>query len=355
MVKGMVKMAAKKTLAAGNAKKMKNKKLLKIPNSMKSKKLLKSSGSNPKSISEDISRRASKGASKNSSKAAGKNKSATIATSLAGKRHIRRAGNSSHIRHDGNAGYISLMGHNSKSFTSSMKSGFRELALEFGLLLYFMAVIALFWIDNLLSFVFCLIGTAIAFFIWHDSKDIVFFFVAAAIGTLTEIFMVSIGVHSYVKPFAFGVPAWLPFFWGNVFLFIRRFKDTFFRIEGIKAKLIQKIGLKGFEYRVFLELFIYLIVLAIIVFFKHNDYPVLFLLGFVSVLQLSKWHYYSDYFFFFITMLIVPVFIELWLYAGIIGFARTSITGFPLWLAIEYAIISLIIRRLSVSIIALDA
>ncbi len=56
----------------------------------------------------------------------------------------------------------------------------------------------------------------------YEDLDILFFLFGACIGPTVEIILISLGLFSFNDPDFLGMPYWLPVFWGNVALALRR-------------------------------------------------------------------------------------------------------------------------------------
>jgi hypothetical protein len=57
---------------------------------------------------------------------------------------------------------------------------------------------------------------------FHEAFDWLFFIFGACLGPTLEIFLTNLGLYHFNEPDFLGMPFWLPVFWGNVALAIRR-------------------------------------------------------------------------------------------------------------------------------------
>ena len=57
---------------------------------------------------------------------------------------------------------------------------------------------------------------------FHESLDVVFFIFGACVGPTVEIILTSLQLYLFTEPDFLGMPYWLPVFWGNVALALRR-------------------------------------------------------------------------------------------------------------------------------------
>lgn len=57
---------------------------------------------------------------------------------------------------------------------------------------------------------------------FHRELDFLFFVFGACLGPTLEIILINLGLFTYNEPDFMGMPAWLPIFWGNVALALRR-------------------------------------------------------------------------------------------------------------------------------------
>ena len=58
--------------------------------------------------------------------------------------------------------------------------------------------------------------------LFHETFDWVFFIFGACVGPTMELILSNIGLYHFIEPDFLGMPFWLPVFWGNVALAIRR-------------------------------------------------------------------------------------------------------------------------------------
>ena len=104
-----------------------------------------------------------------------------------------------------------------------MKKELKSLALEIAVFVAVVAIISLFWLNNILVLAALLVLWIVAIRFWHSKKDIIFFVLASIIGPLAEIVCIHFGAWAYFNPSAMGIPVWLPLAWGFAGLLTYRF------------------------------------------------------------------------------------------------------------------------------------
>ncbi len=57
---------------------------------------------------------------------------------------------------------------------------------------------------------------------FHGPLDLMYFILGACLGPTLELLWTSMGFYAFTEPDFLGMPYWLPFFWGNLFLALRR-------------------------------------------------------------------------------------------------------------------------------------
>lgn len=57
---------------------------------------------------------------------------------------------------------------------------------------------------------------------FHESLDVIYFIFGACVGPTVEIILASLQLYLFTEPDFLGMPYWLPVFWGNVALALRR-------------------------------------------------------------------------------------------------------------------------------------
>ena len=107
----------------------------------------------------------------------------------------------------------------------------KELILEFFIFAVGMAIISLFYNNNLLTTVLLIIAWSIGIKFWHKKHDIYFFMTGAVIGPLGEIACIYFGAWEYTNPNFLGIPIWLPFAWGLATMLVKRIAESFVKIE----------------------------------------------------------------------------------------------------------------------------
>lgn len=90
-------------------------------------------------------------------------------------------------------------------------------------------LVYLFWTETTLLPILLLCISFISLQFQPDRKSAALLFVVTAVfGSISEIFLIHIGVWHYALPQLYGIPVWLPLAWGNASLFI---KETYSAIR----------------------------------------------------------------------------------------------------------------------------
>jgi hypothetical protein len=113
-----------------------------------------------------------------------------------------------------------------ESVTQYSRRLFGDLALELAAFSWLVGSIALLWRNNMLLSAIVLVECLIAFLLWHERRDVSFFFILAVFGTLAEAVFVRFGVWRYVNPTIAGIPLWFPLAFGTAGLSGQRLAHT---------------------------------------------------------------------------------------------------------------------------------
>lgn len=62
-------------------------------------------------------------------------------------------------------------------------------------------------------------------------KYIIFFILVVISGPIAEAIAIYFGAWTYTTPLLIGIPAWLPFVWGNAGLYIARLKSFVYSLK----------------------------------------------------------------------------------------------------------------------------
>src|SRR5437016_5345326 len=116
-----------------------------------------------------------------------------------------------------------------------MDARWKLLLIELVLLTLVIADISLLWQSAFLCTVIAAGIVVFAMLFFHSREDILFYCTGAVLGSVVEIISIKFGAWQYGNPTFFGIPSWLPFFWGCAFLFLRRLRDAVFRLEHLQV------------------------------------------------------------------------------------------------------------------------
>jgi hypothetical protein len=93
------------------------------------------------------------------------------------------------------------------------------------------ALISLFFRNNVLLSVLLIILWIILIKFWHKKHHLIYFVVGAVLGPLVEIICIYLGVWQYANPSFLGIPMWLPLVWGLAPMILKEIAETFVTIK----------------------------------------------------------------------------------------------------------------------------
>ena len=98
----------------------------------------------------------------------------------------------------------------------------QELFFDLILIWYAIFMVFNFWRSNFFLTLALILGWLVAIRLWHKKEDILAFIVGALMGSVGEINAVAFGAWSYSNPDIFGIPFWLPLFWGYYAVLLKK-------------------------------------------------------------------------------------------------------------------------------------
>jgi len=107
----------------------------------------------------------------------------------------------------------------------------KELALEAAFFAASAAEIALCHGNTLLLTALMIATGVLAMAFLPGRGGVGFYVTGAAVGTVGEALCVSAGAWQYAHPSVLGIPAWLPFAWGQVILLVKAIAETSAKIR----------------------------------------------------------------------------------------------------------------------------
>ena len=93
------------------------------------------------------------------------------------------------------------------------------------------AMISLFWRNNLLLLSLLALVSLTGMKKWYKRRDVYLFITGAVIGPIGEIVCIHFGVWQYANPTFLGIPVWLPLVWGLAVMLVKRIAGTYVKIE----------------------------------------------------------------------------------------------------------------------------
>jgi hypothetical protein len=101
----------------------------------------------------------------------------------------------------------------------------KELFIEAAFYVAALSCVSFLWRSPLVLLLCLAAMSALMFWRWHRSSDILFYTAGFVLGPLAEAMAVHFGAWEYAKPL-FLVPIWLPCLWGIAALFVKLFCET---------------------------------------------------------------------------------------------------------------------------------
>lgn len=131
--------------------------------------------------------------------------------------------------------------------------------------------------------------------LYHNKDDLVFFIIGVLFDGLGEIMAVYFGAWTYAQPELWGIPLWIPIFWGTSFVLMRRIRNIFFQLKNINFS--EKISHK----RKILSMSIYdvgtyLLILILVISLWQNIILLTLLLSIICIINIAKFHHIEDIF-----------------------------------------------------------
>jgi hypothetical protein len=91
------------------------------------------------------------------------------------------------------------------------------------------ALAGFFWRKPAILTIFYVVVSTTMLAKWHKRSDLIFYFVAFALGPMGEAFAIYLGAWQYSKPL-YLIPLGLPFLWGITALFLRKISETLSKV-----------------------------------------------------------------------------------------------------------------------------
>ena len=92
-------------------------------------------------------------------------------------------------------------------------------------------LISILYTDNILLTFLLVMILLIGIKGWYKRHDIYFLIAGAIIGPVGEAICIYFGAWGYTNPTFLGIPMWLPLVWGSAVTVIKRFVETFVKIQ----------------------------------------------------------------------------------------------------------------------------
>ena len=205
----------------------------------------------------------------------------------------------------------------------------------------------LFWEDLFVSFIFAVVLTIIAFIFFHKKEDITFFIVGVVIGFATELIGTQFGIWAHSNPGIIGVPFWVPFIYGFAFLLARRIRDTVFKLEHEEIHYFHSTKLTTLWGMFYSDILIFIAALCVMVLLWPSNSGLFLILGAMLGGTLIYFKLPSDMFFAVFSAVIGAIVEIICVSAGVWTWSNPGVFGVPVWVPFGYAILALIVRRIS--------
>jgi len=204
---------------------------------------------------------------------------------------------------------------------------------------------ALFWRSTSLSTLAATALTVTAFIFFNKKNDSIFFLSGLLLGGLGESLVVLSGAWCYSKPLIFGIPLWLPIYWGISVMVIRRLELLFAARLKLDVQYPGKFNLKLLLFFVIN----YAVLIAIMSFFWRNS-----AITFILILSMVSMHIFkaskSEIFFALFIAVSGPMLEIFSIHLGIWNYGNPDIVKIPIWIFLGYAYFSIILRKFAISL-----
>lgn len=216
--------------------------------------------------------------------------------------------------------------------------------------IWLLIVIFLAWQNNLLLLFAVLGGTVLSLLFWHHKEDIIFFLVGALVGSVLQMILTDQGMLIYTNPGILGVPYWIPFFYGGIMLFAKRFKDSFFELEHWQKHYERPLTIKDFEKQIFPELMYFILLILIIKYLSYSNIAAFLFLLIILMLQVTRWHKREDYIYAIVLFVLGTLIDLIGVNIGIWRWSVSTFFGVPIWVGLSYKYMGLLTRRICVTL-----
>jgi len=234
-----------------------------------------------------------------------------------------------------------------------MNKNFQSLILEFLFFAIMIFTVYEFWDNTLYSTIIGIVLVIIALLFFHTKEDLVFFWTGALLGTGAEIVCIYYGAWNYSNPVILGIPLWLPIFWGFASLFVRRLRDTVYKLEHIDIHYKHNEDLPLSYLILIYDIFLFGLSIVFISLLWRTNILLLIILLVLFWLTTHNFHKKEDLFFVSMAAIVGPIAEIICINAGAWYYSNPSIFGIPSWLPVAYAILGLVLRRTVSTIIRL--
>ena len=229
-----------------------------------------------------------------------------------------------------------------------MNKNLKNLLVDCIIYLIFIVGIAFLYKSAFYSNLFAIVLLIITFSFFKDKEDFIFFIVGWILATTAEILSVHFKVWTYAYPHILGIPIWLSLGWAYSFLFLRRLRDSWYKLEHIKIHYTKHPN--GLKNIIIYDILTYILALLCILILWKNNLLLTLILGLLLLAHTIKFHSKEDLFLVIaatITYTIIDMCIT---NVGVWTYSNTNFLTITTWLPFSYGIIAAIVRRISVSI-----
>jgi len=222
-------------------------------------------------------------------------------------------------------------------FKRKIRNPHYQLVAEATAFLLTLVIISTLWPSHLISNLVSFALVVTAFYFFHTREDIIFFTVAALLGTLGEIIVIKFGAWQYTHPFIAGVPLWLLILWGFSLIMVRRARDVVFQLKHRAIHYYRHPSFAKFKSALIFDFSVYILTVFLVATLWPNNTALFLSLITLLFIQIFRTYHKDDYFFIAAAAIFGPFAEFIGTQAGAWTYANPSLLGLPIWLPLLYA------------------
>lgn len=219
--------------------------------------------------------------------------------------------------------------------------------LLIGFLIYVSNILLMYylWQNNIALTVIFIVISAFVLLKWADKEEKIVYFASFVLGPILDLILIPRGVWAWGNPSLFGIPLWLPLFYGILTV-------TAIKIGKSAAKLLKNIQRSMYNPKkeMFIGFLVFVIDILFFYFFWESNIVLTALLLTMSAVVLIWLSSKEEKILYFICFVLAPVFDLILVPGGAWTYGNPFIFGIPLWLPVGYGLSTVMIVKIGNSI-----